>query len=139
MNMNHHSLIREHGPGPFCVDISCAAETNPNFRTALWTGTHLQTTLMHIPVHGDIGVEIHPETDQLVRVEAGQAQVRMGPCRDQLRISCCLTQGHAVFIPCGTWHNIYNVGSCPLKLSSVYAPPHHPAGTVHKTRADAEE
>ena len=129
----------DHGPMPYCIDIAKEACRNTNFRTAFWTGTHLQMTLMSVPVRGDIGLEMHPDTDQLIRVEEGQALVRMGRCKEQAETQCCLRTGDAVFIPCGTWHNIFNNGNCPLKLSSVYAPPHHPRGTVHRTKEDAKE
>lgn len=128
----------DHGPCPFISNISNAARQNSNFRTALWSGNHLQMTLMCIPVYGDIGVEIHPETDQYIRVETGQALVHMGTSKDRMCFRRKLNGGDAVFVPCGTWHNVSNIGNCPLKLSSIYAPPHHPGGTVHRTKADAE-
>ena len=127
------------GPEPFVANIACAAGQNQNFRTALWTGCHLQMTLMCIPPCGDIGVETHPDTDQFIRVEDGKAVVMMGDCKNRLDAKCCLNTGDAVFIPSGTWHNIVNTEKCPLKLSSIYAPPHHPRGTVHRTKADAEK
>lgn len=128
----------DHGPAPFVAHMRSAAQKNHNFRTAFWTGCHLQMTLMDIPVCGEIGLEVHPDTDQLIRVERGRALVRMGPCREEVSFQRRLNEGDAVFVPCGTWHNILNTGNCPLKLSSVYAPPHHPRGTVHRTRADSE-
>lgn len=134
--MEHDYL--DHGPQPFFVNISAAALDNRDFRAALWTGPNLQMILMHIPARGEVGPEIHPDTDQLIRVEAGCALVRLGADRDCLNRHLRLCEGDAVFVPCGAWHNVINVGNCPLKLSSVYAPPHHPAGTVHSTRADAE-
>ena len=106
---------------------------------AVWTGCHLQMTLMCIPVCGDIGVEMHSDTDQFIRVEEGQAIVRMGTCKDKLDFHYRLGVGDAVFVPSGTWHNVSNTGNCPLKLSSLYAPPKHPRGTIHHTKADAEE
>ena len=93
---------------------------------------------MCIPVRGEIGVEMHPDTDQFLRVEEGQGVVRMGRSRNQLDIQCRMNPGDAVFVPGGTWHNLFNTGNCPLKLSSFYAPPQHPKGTVHCTKADAE-
>ena len=94
---------------------------------------------MSIPTCGEIGVEIHPDTDQFIRVEGGQALVRMGACREKLNFQRSLSMGDAIFVPAGTWHNILNNGNCPLKLSSIYAPPHHPKGTVHRTKADATD
>ena len=64
--------------------------------------------------------------------------VEMGCCRARLETHWCLFAGDGLFVPCGTWHNIVNTGDCLLKLSSVYAPPHHPRGTVHLTGEDAK-
>ena len=128
----------DHGPQPFFVNLPSAARENANFRAALWTGMHLQMTLMHLPPCSEIGAECHADTDQLIRVEEGCALVRLGSDRDSLNRHLRLCEGDTIFVPCGTWHNVINVGNCPLKLSSVYAPPHHPAGTIHPTRPDAE-
>jgi mannose-6-phosphate isomerase-like protein (cupin superfamily) len=111
---------------------------NENFRTTLWTGQDMQLTLMSIPVCGDIGVEMHSDVDQFIRVESGRARVYMGSCRSNLREMGCVDGNYAIIIPAGTWHNVVNVGNRPLKLYSLYAPPQHPFGTVHRTKADAE-
>ena len=129
----------DHGPEPFIGNIIAAAKQNKNFRTAYWTGSDLQMTLMQIPVSGDIGVEIHPDTDQYIRVESGRALVRMGQSRENLCMSRNVQTGDGIFIPKRTWHNIMNAGNCPLKLSSVYAPVQHPRGTIHRTKADEME
>lgn len=129
----------DHGPKSYAANIMHTARQNHNFRTAFWSGCHLQMTLMCIPVCGDIGVEMHSDTDQFIRVEEGQAIVRMGTCKDKLDFHYRLGVGDAVFVPSGTWHNVSNTGNCPLKLSSLYAPPKHPRGTIHHTKADAEE
>ncbi len=128
----------DHGPAPFVADIPCAARQNPNFRTAYWTGAYLQMTLMCIPVGGEIGRELHTDTDQFIRVEEGQGAVCMGTGEELMDYRRCLCRGSGVFVPAGTWHNIVNTGHSPLKLSSIYAPPHHPHGTVHATKADAD-
>lgn len=120
------------------MNVPEAAKNNTDFRKAVWTGQHLQMTLMSIPVCGDVGVEMHPDVDQLLRMEAGQGLVRTGSCRHDLPTSQILQTGDVVFVPAGTWHNVENHGNCPLKLSSVYAPPQHPHGTMHRTKADAE-
>ena len=122
---------------PIVTNIMRAAQQNQNLRTEFWTGCYLQMTLMCIPVCGDIGVEMHPDTDQVIRVEEGQAVVHMGEYREKLDVQCCLCRGDAFFVPGGTWHNVINNGKCPLKLSSFYAPPQHPRGTIHRTKADA--
>ena len=126
------------GPEPFVVNIEQATLRNRNFRTALWTGCYLQLTLMSIPAGSEIGLELHPDTDQFLRIESGSGVVRMGACKDRPDFQKYVGAGDAVFIPAGTWHNLINTGRCPLKLYSVYAPPHHPHGTVHKTKAIAD-
>ena len=133
-----HHENDDHGPAPFVFDIHYATEANQNFRTTLWTGQHMQVTVMCIPAKGDIGLELHAEVDQFICVESGHAKVYMGCCQNAMREAGCVKEHDAVIIPAGTWHNIVNIGSCPLKVYSVYAPPQHPHGTLHKTKADAE-
>ena len=128
----------DYGPKPFTANIPCALRQDQNFRRAFWTGCRLQMTLMTIPACGEIGVEMHPDTDQFIRVEEGQAQVCMGAFRERLDTTCRLVSGDALFVPGGTWHNVRNTVACPLKLTSIYAPPEHPRGTVHRMKADAE-
>jgi mannose-6-phosphate isomerase-like protein (cupin superfamily) len=94
---------------------------------------------MCIPACGDIGLEIHPDTDQFIRVEQGNAVVVMGKSKEQLSFQCPLCTGEGVFIPAGTWHNVANTGRLPLKVSSIYAPPNHLRGTVHCSKADAPQ
>ena len=96
---------------------------------------------MSIPTGGEIGLEIHPETDQFIRIESGNGMVMMGPAKNRLNFQRPVSDGYAVFVPAGTWHNIVNTGNRPLKIYTIYAPPHHPHGTVHATKdiADAQE
>ncbi|OCA90472.1 hypothetical protein A8F94_00855 [Bacillus sp. FJAT-27225] len=129
--------IKDYGPSPFVININEAARQNNTFRTALWTGTHLQVTLMSIKVGEDIGLEIHPNLDQFLRVEQGQGVVRMGRSQNNLNFVRNVEDDSAIFIPAGTWHNVTNTGRVPIKLYSIYAPPQHPFGTVHQTKADA--
>ncbi len=130
--------LKDYGPEPFAVNIEEAAEQNNTFRTALWTGRHLQLTLMSIKVGEDIGLEIHPNIDQFIRIEEGQGIVKMGDRKDRLDFQKKVYDGFAFFIPAGTWHNLINTGNKPIKLYSIYAPPQHPKGTVHETKAIAE-
>lgn len=129
----------DYGPDPYVINMARAAGANRNFRTAVWTGCYLQMTLMCILPCGEIGLEIHEDTDQFIRVEQGNAVVKMGRCRERMDFCHKLDAGEAVFVPAGTWHNIVNTGCGTLKVSSIYAPPHHPAGTVHRTKEDAEK
>jgi len=129
--------LKDYGGKPFVVDIKEAAKQNKNYRTALWTGKHLQVTLMSIEVGGDIGLEVHPDVDQFIRIEQGQGLVRMGERKDHLDFERRVSEDDAIMIPAGTWHNVTNTGHVPLKLYSIYAPPEHPFGTVHRTKAEA--
>jgi mannose-6-phosphate isomerase-like protein (cupin superfamily) len=127
----------DRGPRPYVANIRRIASENQNFREAIWTGEYLQMTLMSIPVCGDIGLEVHPDTDQLIRVEQGSAVVKMGACRERLDFQKNVGCGESIFVPAGTWHNVFNGGRIPLKVSSVYAPPHHPRGTVQRYREES--
>ncbi len=129
--------LKDYGPNPFVVNINEATIQNDTFRTALWTGEHLQVTLMSIDVGDDIGLEIHPNVDQFLRIEQGQGIVRMGKNKNNLNFERNVYDDSAIVIPAGTWHNVTNTGNTPLKLYSIYAPPNHPFGTVHATKADA--
>jgi Cupin domain. len=87
----------------------------------------------------DIGLEIHPDVDQFLRIEMGQGIVLMGDNKNRLDFRENIYDGDAIIIPAGKWHNVINTGRIPLKLYSIYAPPQHPHGTVHVTKADAQE
>ena len=137
-NCGSHPEIRDYGCEPFIFNINHATEMNENFRTTLWTGQDLQLTLMSIPVCGDIGVEMHDDVDQFIRIESGKAKIYMGCCRNNLQEQGCADENYAILIPAGTWHNIVNAGNRPLKLYSLYAPSQQPFGTVHRTKEDAE-
>ncbi len=130
--------LRDYGPEPFVINIEQAAKQNNTFRTALWTGKYLQLTLMSIGVGEDIGLEMQPNLDQFIRIEEGQGIVLMGNERNKFDFQRRFYDDYVIFIPAGTWHNIINTGYKPIKLYSIYAPPQHPHGTVHRTKAEAE-
>ena len=136
-NGNGRVMLIDHGPKPFVVNINEASKQNNKYRTALWTGTHLQVTLMSLNVGEDIGLEIHPDVDQFLRIEQGRGIVQMGKTKGDLNFKRNVYDDSAIMIPAGTWHNVTNTGHTPLKLYSIYAPPNHPFGTVHISKADS--
>jgi mannose-6-phosphate isomerase-like protein (cupin superfamily) len=129
-------VLKDYGAEPLVIDIEAATLSNDNFRTALWTGSLLQLTLMSIPVGGEIGLEMHPDVDQFLRIEDGQAKVLMGDTENSLTFVKTAEKDFAIFVPAGKWHNLVNTGDKPLKLYSIYAPVEHPHSTVHKTAED---
>lgn len=135
---NYLIELKDYGSEPFVVNIEKVTEQNTNFRTAFWTGKYLQLTLMSLNIGEDIGLEIHPDHDQFIRIEEGQGLVKMGDKKDKLDFEKRVDDDYAIFIPAGKWHNLINTGNKPIKLYSIYAPPEHPHGTVQKTKAMVE-
>ncbi|MFS0782199.1 cupin domain-containing protein [Bacillus sp. 1P06AnD] len=129
--------LNDYGKQPYVVNINEATKQNNTYRTAIWTGEHLQVTLMSLKIGEDIGLEIHPNVDQFLRIEQGQGVVQMGKTKNNLNYVQNVYDDFAIMIPAGTWHNVTNTGNTPLKLYSIYAPKQHPFGTVHETKADA--
>jgi mannose-6-phosphate isomerase-like protein (cupin superfamily) len=119
-------------------DIEKATLQNENFRTVLFTGQHTQLTVMRIAPGEDIGLEMHGDVDQFLRIEQGSARVEFGASRGAVDETHEAKGDWAIIIPAGTWHNVFNTGDQDLKLYSLYSPPNHPEGTVHRTKADAE-
>ncbi len=130
--------MNDRGKKPYVVNIEDLTVANDNFRTAEWTGQFLQMTLMSIEVGSEIGLEIHDDTDQFLRIEQGKAKVVMGEDRDNLEFEALAEDDFAIFIPTGYWHNVINIGDEPLKIYSIYAPPHHAPGVVHRTKEEAD-
>ena len=129
-------ILKDYGPEPIVLDIENYTNTNDNFRTALWTGTYLQLTLMSIPVGGEIGLELHTDTDQFIRIEEGNAKILMGDAKESLTFEKVAESDFVIIIPAGKWHNIINIGDKPLKVYSIYSPVEHPHGTTHITAED---
>lgn len=130
--------MNDYGPQPFVTNIEQATLENDKFRVAKWTGKNLQLTLMAIQPGEDVGLEVHDDHDQFLRIESGQARVEMGPSETDLPFVRQAGDDDAIFVPAGTWHNIINTGDEPLKLYSIYAPGEHPHGTVHNDKAEAD-
>lgn len=109
---------------------------NDFFRQVIFTGKHEQLVLMTLQPGEEIGNEMHPDVDQFFRIELGQADFVFNNGKE----SHAVKDGDAVIVPAGTWHNIMNTSNSEnLKLYTIYSPPNHPAGTVHKTKDDAEK
>ena len=120
------------------ADIERATLDNENFRTVLWTGEHSQLTVMRIAAGEDIGLEVHPDHDQFIRIEEGNGRAELGPSEDELEETHDVEADWAIVVPAGTWHNVVNTGDGDLKLYSLYSPPEHLPNTVHRTKAEAE-
>jgi mannose-6-phosphate isomerase-like protein (cupin superfamily) len=119
-------------------DIEHQTLVNQTFRTVLFTGAHTQLTVMRLAAREDIGREVHPDRDQFIRIEEGQARVEFGRTEDRVDEAHDVSDDWAIVIPAGIWHNVINTGPGDLKLYSLYSPPEHPGGTIHRTKADAE-
>jgi mannose-6-phosphate isomerase-like protein (cupin superfamily) len=117
----------------YVANIEELTLNNTNFRQVLFTGAHAQLVLMSLLPNEEIGMEVHPDTDQFFRVEKGQGKVIMNG--EETPIS----DGTAIVIPAGTNHNVINLSATEeLKLYTIYSPAHHKDGVVHKTKAEAE-
>jgi mannose-6-phosphate isomerase-like protein (cupin superfamily) len=121
------------------ADIEKATLDNDTFRTVLFTGEHTQLTVMRLGPGEDIGREAHHDRDQFLRIEQGRARLELGTAEDRVDETHEVEDDWAIIIPAGVWHNVVNTGEGELKLYSLYSPPEHPDGTVHRTKAEAEE
>lgn len=130
--------LTDQGPQPFVTNIEADTLANENYRTTLWTGSNIQMTVMTIQPGHDIGLEVHEDGDQFLRVEAGRARVQMGPTKDELSFDREVEDDWVILVPAGTWHNVTSIGDEPLKVYAIYGPPEHPHGTVHATKAEAD-
>jgi mannose-6-phosphate isomerase-like protein (cupin superfamily) len=117
----------------FIGDIEQLTEGNRDFRQVLYTGPHLQLVLMSLHPGEEIGEEVHEDTDQFFRVEEGKGEAWIDGHATPIKSDM------AVLVPAGARHNIRNTGEKALKLYTLYGPPHHEDGTVHHTKADAEQ
>ena len=120
-------------------DVERATLDNETFRTVLFTGAHTQLTVMSLAPGEDIGREAHEHGDQFLRIELGSGRIELGATEDSVDETYEVGDAWAAVIPAGIWHNVVNTGDGELKLYSLYSPPEHPDGTVHRTKAEAEE
>jgi mannose-6-phosphate isomerase-like protein (cupin superfamily) len=119
-------------PDPVDIDIVQLARSNDAFRREVATGEHSQVVVMTIPPGEEIGEEVHEGNDQLLVFIDGQGDAVLDGRTAKV------TPNDLVLVPAGTRHNFINTGEVPLRLVTVYAPPEHPPGTVHQTKAEAD-
>lgn len=112
--------------------IATVAETSPDFRRVLWTGGHTQLVIMTIPSGGEIGEEVHEDIDQILTFVSGTGEARVAGEKKEV------VSGDLVVVPAGTKHNFVNTGPNPLVLYTVYGPPDHADGAVHRTKEEAD-
>lgn len=118
----------------YVVNIEQRSLQNTYFREVLFTASRVQLVVMSLEPGEDIGLETHDDVDQFIRVEAGTGKAILNGEEHNLE------DGSAVVIPAGTEHNIVNSSQTePLKLYTIYSPPEHPDGTIHKTKSEAVE
>jgi mannose-6-phosphate isomerase-like protein (cupin superfamily) len=116
----------------FVTNIEKATLENENFRKVLYTGTYGQVVVMSLLPNEEIGMEVHNTVDQFFRIDSGDGKVIIDG-EESL-----VTDGFAIVVPAGSNHNVINMSSeKPLKLYTIYMPPNHKDGTIHKTKADA--
>ena len=113
-------------------NIEEVAKENNNFRRTLYTGKHSQLVVMSLKPGEEIGAEVHPDTDQFFRIDAGEGKVVINGIVNAVK------DGFAVVVPAGANHNVINTSpDKDLKLYTIYSPPHHRDGVVHATKAEA--
>jgi mannose-6-phosphate isomerase-like protein (cupin superfamily) len=116
----------------FVDDIEEKTENNTNFRQVLFTGKYAQLVVMSLKPGEEIGMEVHPNVDQFFRFEEGDGKVIINGEESVVK------DGMAVIVPAGAEHNIINTSAEEeLKLYTIYSPPNHPEGTIHKTKEEA--
>ncbi len=117
----------------FHGNIEILTIENTDFRKVIYTTEKSQLVLMSIPPGEEIGNEVHEDNDQFLRFEQGEGKAILNNNEEYV-----VSDGMALVIPAGAWHNVMNTGKIPLKLYSVYSPAHHREGVIHKTKEDAE-
>ena len=114
-------------------EIATVAEQSADFRRVLWTGEHTQLVIMTIPPDGEIGEEVHEENDQILSFVSGVGKAVVSGRTKAVKA------GDVVVVPAGKKHNFLNTGPNPLVLYTVYGPPDHAEGAVHKTKEEADK
>ena len=118
----------------YSTNIETDTLANENFRQVLFTAPHSQLVLMTLKPGEEIGTETHDDRDQFFRVEAGTGEAIVDGQ------TFPLSDGMVVVVPAGAEHNVVNTSQGDaLRLYTIYSPPEHPDGTIHRTKAEADE
>jgi mannose-6-phosphate isomerase-like protein (cupin superfamily) len=120
-------------------DVEKETLENDDFRRVLFTGEHTQLTVMSLAAGEDIGLEAHDHLDQFLRIEQGRGRVELSSQEGRIEETQDVGPDWAIIVPAGVWHNVVNTGDEDLKLYSLYSPPEHPDGTIHRTKQEADE
>ena len=113
-------------------NIEKATVENDLFRRVLYTGQNIQLVLMTLQPGEEIGAETHDDRDQFFRIEEGEGEIHIDGVKNRVE------DDFAVIVPAGALHNVVNTGDKPLRLYTIYGPPEHVDGTVHKTKQEAD-
>ena len=116
----------------YCDNIGRVTIQNEDFRRVLYTGQNLQLVLMTLQPGEEIGEEVHEDRDQFFRIEEGEGAIDIDGRENRVE------DDFAVIVPAGARHNVRNIGSKPLRLYTIYAPPEHKDGIVQATKAEAD-
>ena len=117
---------------PFIGNIEDLTDRNGDFRRVIYTGSHMQLVLMALRPGEELGDEVHEDTDQFFRLEEGRGEVVIDGQATPIESDM------AIVVPAGALHNVRNTGYGPLRFYTLYAPPQHADGTVHRTKAEAD-
>ncbi len=117
----------------FVDNIERLTLENADYRRVLYTGQNMQLVLMALPPGEEIGAEVHDDRDQFFRIESGQGEVLIDGVRHPIR------DDDAIIVPAGARHNVRNTGPAPLLLYTLYGPPEHRDGVIHRTKAEETE
>lgn len=141
MVLQKHSEVpvsaKRTSPVVWSDNIEKLTKANTNWRNVIYTSDKLQISLMSVPPNEELGLEVHPKNDQFFRIESGQGKLVIGKPNAANHQDFLLTDGSAAVVPRGIWHNVINTSTTnPLKLYTLYGPPHHPLGTVDTTHTE---
>ncbi len=116
----------------YVADIEELTEENTDFRRVLYSGSKLQLVLMSVEPGEELGGEIHTDTDQFFRIEDGEGRIMIDGVTHKVK------SGDGIVVPAGAHHNLICTGHLPLKVYTIYGPPHHRDQLVQKTKAEAD-